>query len=97
MDKVNILLVDDQPGKLLTYQATLAQLGENLVTASSGREALLHLLKQDFALILLDVVMPDMDGFETAALIRQRPRLELTPIIFVTAYSSGELDPLKGY
>lgn len=97
MDKVNILLVDDQPGKLLTYQATLAQLGENLVTATSGREALLHLLKQDFALILLDVVMPDMDGFETAALIRQRPRLELTPIIFVTAYSSGELDPLKGY
>jgi PAS domain S-box-containing protein len=97
MDKANILLVDDQPGKLLTYQATLADLGDNLITATSGREALLQLLKHDFALILLDVVMPEMDGFETAALIRQRPRLEHTPIIFVTAYSSGELDPLKGY
>ncbi len=97
MEKVNILLVDDQPGKLLACQAILAGLGENVVIAHSGREALLHLLKQDFALILLDVVMPEMDGFETATLIRQRPRLESTPIIFVTAYSTTELDRMKGY
>jgi PAS domain S-box-containing protein len=97
MEQTNILLVDDQPGKLLSYQAILADLGENLVTAKSGREALHSLLKQEFALILLDVVMPEMDGFETAALIRQRPRLEHTPIIFVTAYSTSDLDRIKGY
>ena len=97
MDKANILLVDDQPGKLLTYQAILGELGENLVTVQSGREALLHLLKDEFALILLDVVMPEMDGFETATLIRQRPRLEALPIIFVTAYSTTDLDRARGY
>ncbi|MCI0697060.1 response regulator [candidate division KSB1 bacterium] len=97
MDKVNLLLVDDQPGKLLSYQAILAGLGENLVSARSGREALQCLLKQEFALILLDVMMPDMDGFETATLIRQHPRLEQTPIIFITAFSMSELDRLKGY
>src|ERR1700730_6205679 len=97
MDQTNILLVDDQPGKLLSYQAILGDLGENLVTARSGREALQSLLKQEFALILLDVVMPEMDGFETATLIRQRPRLEHTPIIFVTAYSTSDLDRVKGY
>ena len=98
MDKANILLVDDQPGKLLSYQAILAGLGENLVTAAgSGVEALQCLLQMDFALILLDVVMPAMDGFETAALIRQRPRLEETPIIFLTSYSTSDLDRLKGY
>jgi PAS domain S-box-containing protein len=97
MEKVNILLVDDQPGKLLTYQAMLGDLRENLVMARSGREALQHLLKQDVALILLDVVMPEMDGFETATLIRQHPRLEQVPIIFVTAFSTSEMDRLKGY
>src|SRR5262245_57149535 len=97
MDRANILLVDDQPGKLLSYQAILADLGENLVLARSGREALHCLLRQEFALILLDVVMPEMDGFETATLIRQRPRLERIPIIFLTAYSASELDRLKGY
>lgn len=97
MDKVNILLVDDQPGKLLSYQAILAEVGENLVLAKSGVEALQMLLKQEFALILLDVVMPEMDGFETATLIRQRPRFEDTPIIFITAYSASDLDRLKGY
>lgn len=97
MDKVNILLVDDQPGKLLSYQTILAELGENLVTARSGVEALQCLLKQEFALILLDVVMPGMDGFETASMIRQRPRLEHTPIIFLTAYTTSDLDRLKGY
>jgi signal transduction histidine kinase len=97
MDKLNILLVDDSPGKLLSYQAILGELGENLVLARSGREALQLLLKQDFALILLDVVMPEMDGFETATLIRQRPRLTDMPIIFITAYSASDLDRLKGY
>jgi len=97
MDKVNILLVDDQPGKLLSYQAILGDLGENLLMAQSGREALQTLLKEECALILLDVVMPEMDGFEIAAMIRQRPRLERTPIIFVTSYSTSDVDRLKGY
>src|SRR5262245_46753008 len=97
MDKTNILLVDDHPGKLKSYQAILEGLGENLVLARSGREALQILLKQEFALILLDVVMPEMDGFETATMIRERPKLEHTPIIFLTAYSTSELDRLKGY
>jgi signal transduction histidine kinase len=97
MKKVNILLVDDQPGKLLSYQAILAELGENLVLAKSGREALQCLLKEEIALILLDVIMPEMDGFETATIIRQHPRLEQTPIIFVTALSTSDLDRLKGY
>jgi signal transduction histidine kinase len=97
MDKVNILLVDDQPGKLLSYQVILEQLGENLVLARSGREALQYLLKEECALILLDVVMPEMDGFETATMIRSRPRLERTPIVFVTAHSTSDLDRLKGY
>ncbi|MGH7595821.1 MAG: response regulator [bacterium] len=97
MEKVNILLVDDQPGKLLACQAILEELCENLVLARSGREALQWLLKEEFALILLDVIMPDMDGFETATLIRQHPRLEQTPIIFLTAYSTSDFDRLKGY
>jgi signal transduction histidine kinase len=97
MDKANILLVDDQPGKLLSHQAILAELGQNLVSVGSGVEALQCLLKEDFALILLDVVMPGMDGFETAAMIRQRPRLEEVPIIFLSSYSTSDLDRLKGY
>lgn len=97
MDKVNILLVDDQPGKLLTYEAILENLGERLVSVRSGREALQFLLKEECAVILLDIVMPDMDGFETAAMIRQRQRLERTPIIFLTAYSTSDLDRIKGY
>jgi PAS domain S-box-containing protein len=97
MAKANILLVDDQPGKLLSYQAVLADLGENLVLAHSGREALQRLLKDEYALILLDVVMPEMDGFETAQLIRQRPRTQYTPIIFLTAYSTNDIDKMRGY
>jgi len=97
MEKANILLVDDQPAKLLSYQTILADLDVNLILAKSGREALQCLLKQDVALILLDVVMPEMDGFETASLIRQHPRLEQTPIIFVTALSVSDVDRLKGY
>jgi signal transduction histidine kinase len=97
MEKVNILLVDDNPAKLLSYQAVLEELGQNLVLARSGREALQALLKQEFALVLLDVVMPEMDGFETATLIRERPRLKDTPIIFLTAFGASDFDRLKGY
>src|SRR5947209_191739 len=95
-DKVNILVVDDLPEKLLTMQVMLEELGENLVTARSGRDALRCLLDQDFAVILLDVNMPDMDGFETASLIRQRKKLAHTPIIFLTAYSD-EIHTARGY
>ena len=96
-DKVNILLVDDQPSRLLTYEAILSSLGQNLVRATSGREALQRLMEGDFAAILLDVNMPEMDGFETAALIHQHPRFEKTPIIFVTGLHVTDLDRLKGY
>lgn len=96
-DKVNILLVDDQPQRLLSYEAVLAQLGETLVKAHSGEEALRRLMEQEFAVILLDVSMPGMDGFETAQLIHQHPRFENTPIIFVTGVHIGELDRLQGY
>ena len=96
-DKVNILLVDDQPGKLMAHEAILSELNQNVVKATNGREALECLLRQDFAVILLDVNMPDMDGFTTAELIRQRPRFEKTPIIFITAYSTTDFDRLKGY
>jgi signal transduction histidine kinase len=95
--KVKILLVDDQPARLLTYQAVLADLGQNLVLAHSGREALEKLMHEEFALVLLDVSMPDMDGFETAQLIHEHPRFEQTPIIFVTGVHVTELDRLKGY
>lgn len=96
-EKVNVLLVDDQPGKLLSLEAILSGLGENLVMATSGRQALECLLKSEFAVILMDVNMPEMDGFETAAMIRQRPSLERTPIIFVTGYNTSDIDRLKGY
>ncbi len=96
-DRVNILLVDDQPARLLTYEAILSDLGENLVSAGSGREALQLLMGSEFAAILLDVSMPGMDGFETAALIHEHPRFEKTPIIFVTAVHVTDLDRLRGY
>ncbi|MBV8898519.1 MAG: response regulator [Verrucomicrobia bacterium] len=94
---VNILLVDDRPDKLLALQAILADLGEHLVLAHSGTEALRCLLKQEFALILLDVSMPILDGFETAALIRQRQQSARTPIIFVSAVSDSETHVSRGY
>jgi two-component system, sensor histidine kinase and response regulator len=97
IEKISILLVDDQPGKLLSHQVLLRDLGAEVVTAESGLKALECLLHTDFAVILLDVQMPQMDGFETAALIRQRPRFEHTPIIFVTGYSTNDMDRLKGY
>jgi len=96
-EKVNILLVDDQPGKLLAYEAMLSDLGENLIKASSGREALEHLLKTEITLVLMDVSMPDLDGFELAEIIRQHPRYEKTAIIFVSAVHLSDLDRLKGY
>ena len=96
-DKVSILLVDDRPDKLLAHEALLGELGENLVRANSGMEALRCLLHQDFAVILLDVNMPVMDGFETAALIRQRPRSETTPIIFISAVNDTENHVSRGY
>ncbi len=95
--KVNILLVDDQPARLLSYQTILEELNQNLITARSGIEALERLMKDDFALVLLDVSMPGMDGFETAAMIHDHPRFERTPIIFVTGVHDTEFDRLKGY
>lgn len=96
-DQVTILLVDDQPGRLLSYRAILEPLGERLVEARSGMEALQFLMENEAALILLDVNMPGMDGFETASLIHQHPRFEKTPIIFVTAVNVSDLDRLRGY
>jgi PAS domain S-box-containing protein len=89
--------VDDRPDKLLALEVVLAGLGQNLVKARSGKEALRQLLNQEFAVILLDVAMPVMDGFETAAMIRQRPRSEHTPIIFVTSLNESENHVAKGY
>jgi signal transduction histidine kinase len=96
-DKVNILLVDDQPARLLSYESILSSLDQNLVMAHSGAEALERLMAQEFAVVLLDVNMPGMDGFETAALIHEHPRYEKTPIIFITGVHVSELDRLLGY
>ncbi len=95
-DKIGILLVDDNRDTLLTLEAVLSDLGQNLVKAHSGREALRCLMAQEFAVILLDINMPGLDGFETAALIRQRRTLAETPIIFVTAFGD-ELHAARGY
>ena len=96
-EKVSILLVDDQPQRLIAYRAILADLDLDLVCARSGREALEHLMDREFAVVLLDVSMPDMDGFEAAKLIHEHPRFERTPIIFVTGVHLDDLDRLKGY
>src|SRR5213593_102888 len=95
-NRVNILVVDDRPSKLIAMEAVLVELGENVICAHSGRDALRQLLEREFAVILLDVNMPDMDGFETAALIRQRPKLQHIPIIFMTA-GSDDTHALQGY
>ncbi len=96
-DRVNILLVDDQPANLVALEAMLQGLGQNLVRAESGREALKMLLTHDFAVILLDVKMPDMDGFETATLIRERDKSRHTPIIFLTAADKSHTQAVRGY
>jgi signal transduction histidine kinase len=96
-DKVNILLVDDQPGKLLAYEAMLSELGENLIKANSGREALEHLLKNEITVVLMDVSMPELDGFELAEIIHEHPRYQKTAIIFVSAVHMSDVDRLKGY
>jgi len=96
-EPVNILLVDDQPAKLLSYQVILEELGEVLLTASSGREALATLLKNDVAIVLIDVQMPDLDGFELATMIREHPRFQQTALIFVSAIHLSDLDRIRGY
>jgi signal transduction histidine kinase len=96
-EPVNILLVDDQPAKLLAYQTILSELGENLITASSGREALKILLQTEITIVLMDVSMPDVDGFELAEIIRQHHRYQKTAIVFVSAVHLTDLDRLRGY
>lgn len=97
IDRVNILLVDDQPTKLLTYEAILSDLGEHLIKVTSAREALECLLKNEIAVVLVDVCMPELDGYELAAMIRQHPRFQKTAIIFVSAILMTDLDRLRGY
>ncbi len=96
-DRVNILLVDDQPAKLMSYEVILSELGENLIKANSANEALAHLLRNEIAVVLIDVVMPDLNGFELAAMIREHPRYRQTAIIFVSAVQVAEPDLLRGY
>src|SRR5580693_5985656 len=96
-ERVNILMVDDQPGKLLSYEAILNELGENLIKATSGKDALEQLLKNDIAIVLMDVSMPDLDGFELATMIRQHPRFQTIAIIFISAVHLTDLDRVKGY
>lgn len=97
LQRLNILLVDDQPAKLLSYEVILGELGENLIKAQSAREALAQLLKNDIALVLIDVVMPELDGFELATMIREHPRFEKIALIFVSAAQVTELDRIRGY
>ena len=91
-EKVNILMVDDQPSKLLSYEVILAELGDNLIKANSGKEALEILLKTDIAVVLMDVSMPELDGFELADMIRQHPRFQKVAIIFISAVHLTDLD-----
>src|ERR1700684_2750512 len=96
-EKVNVLLVDDQPDKLLAYEVILGRLGENLVKTSSAREALQFLLKNDVAVVVMDVCMPELDGFQLASMIREHPRFRKTAIIFISAIHLTEVDRLRGY
>src|ERR1700742_1929014 len=96
-DKVNILLVDDQPAKLLSYEVVLRELDDNLIKAQSATEALEILLKNDVAVVLMDVCMPDLDGFELAAMIRDHPRFQKTAMIFISAIQVSDIDRLRGY
>src|SRR5215471_9652047 len=96
-DKVNILLVDDQPAKLLSYETIRAELGERLIKAASAKEALEHLLKQDIALILVDVCMPELDGFQLAPLFADLPPFSGPPFIFISAIHLTDVDRLRAY
>ena len=96
-DQANILMVDDQPGKLLSYEVILNELGENLIKARSAREALELLLQHDIAVVLMDVSMPEIDGFELADMMHQHPRFQKTAIIFISAVHLTDLDRIKGY
>jgi len=96
-DRVNILLVDDQPAKLMSYEVILHDLGENLIKATSGREALEYLLKTEVAIVLVDVCMPDLDGFQLAAMIRDHPRFQKTAIIFISAVLLSDMDRVRGF
>lgn len=96
-ERANILMVDDQPGKLMSYEAILGKLGENLIKARSAREALDHLLHNDIAVVLMDVSMPEIDGFELAEMMRQHPRFQKTAIIFISAVHLTDVDRIKGY
>jgi PAS domain S-box-containing protein len=96
-DEVNILLVDDQPAKLLSYEVMLQELGENLIKANSARGALEQLLKREIAIVLVDVCMPELDGFQLAAMIREHPRFQKTAIIFISAVHLTDMDRLRGY
>src|SRR5438477_9282682 len=96
-DRANILMVDDQPGKLMSYEVILKDLGENLIPARSAKEALEHLLRNDVAVVLMDVSMPEIDGFELADMIRQHPRFQKTAIIFISAVHLSDLDRIRAY
>ncbi len=96
-DRANILMVDDQAGKLLSYEAILSELGENLIKARSARQAMEQLLRNDIAVVLMDVSMPDMNGFELADMMHRHPRFQKTAIIFISAVHLSDLDRLKGY
>ena len=97
MDKINILMVDDHPGKLLTYETILGELGENLLKAHSGGEALQCLLNTDVAVVLMDVSMPELDGFQLSELIHQHPRFQDLAIIFISGVHMTDSDRLRGY
>jgi PAS domain S-box-containing protein len=96
-DKVNVLLVDDQPAKLLANEEILRDIGENLIKAASAREALEFLLKNEAAVVLIDVCMPELDGFQLAAMIREHPRFQRTAIIFISAVQVDDVDRVRGY
>jgi PAS domain S-box-containing protein len=96
-DTVNVLMVDDQPAKLLSYEVILQGLGANLIKATSARQALERLLKHEVAVVLIDVSMPELDGFELAKMLREHPRYEKTAIIFVSAIHLSDVDHIRGY
>lgn len=96
-EKVNILLVDDQPGKLLSHEVVLQSLGQNLIKAASANEALACLLKMEVGVILVDVCMPDLDGFQLVKMLREHPRFERTAMIFISGVAIAELDFVRGY